>query len=164
MCRLLLLQQLLLEGQLCAIGTEEEAVRQNDGGTAVALQTVQNHGHEEVGRFAAAQIRRKVGLDAFQFVAAVGGIHDDDVKAVGVFIILNAAFQRVAVADIGVVDVVEEQVRHAQQIGQSFFFAAVQGGVELRLVVRAVDLPLQFLEHGGKKAARTAGKVGYALA
>lgn len=66
-------QQLVLKGQLGAVRAEQEAVRQDDGGAALVFKTVHDEGHEQVGSFAAAQFQGKVGLDAFQLAAAVGG-------------------------------------------------------------------------------------------
>ena len=158
------LQQLLLEIDFRVVGAEEEAVRQDDGGAAVLFETIHDDGHEKVRRFGTCEIGGEDVLDVRLFAAAVGGIHEHDVEAVVVGVVQDVLQQRVAVEDVGHVQIMEEHVRDAEHVGELLLLDAMDGIAEGRLVGGRLDLFLQFLQPTGEEAACAAGEIRHLLA
>ncbi len=115
-----LAEQVFLDGQLCAVGAKEESVWDDDAAAAARLEPVHDEGDEEVGGFAAAVGAREVALHAGAGASAVGRVHPDDIYAVALLEVAHVGAERVAMADVGRFNVVQQQVGDAQQIRQRF--------------------------------------------
>ena len=157
-------QQLLLEIDFRVVGAEEETVRQDDGGAAVLFETVHDDGHEKVCRFGTCEISGKDVLDVRLFAAAVGRIHEHDGEAVVVGVIQHVLQQRVAVEDVGYVQIMKEHICDAEHVGELLLLDAVDGTTVGRLVGRRFDFFLQLFQPAGEKAARAAGEIRHLLA
>ena len=113
-----LAEQIFLESQFGAVGAKEESVGDDDAASAARFEPVHNEGDEEVGGFAASIGAREVALHAGAGASAVGRVHPDDIHAVALLEIAHVGAERVAMADVGRFNVVQQQVGDAQQIRQ----------------------------------------------
>ena len=152
-------QQFLFDADLRVVRSEQEAVRQDHRGPAVLFQPVHNHGHEQVRGLAARQVIREMVLDIRFFTAAVGGIHQDDVKLIVFCIIQHIPLQAVVVINLRNVNIVQQHVCHTQHIWKLLLFDAVYGFAVFFLIVRVMDLWSQCFQPAGQETAGTAGKV-----
>ena len=84
--------------------------------------------------------------------------------AVGFAVVAHVLFERVAVADVGAVNVVQDEVGDCQEMRQRFFFHAVEAGVEGGAVLYGFDLRLDVVERRDEKAAGAAGEIRHAFA
>ena len=102
--------------------------------------------------------------DVFFLAAAVGRVHEDFVELVFFRVVEDVVEQAVAVVDVRVVDVVQQEVRDGEHVGELLFFDAVDGGVPEGDVVRSADLLPELAQPADEEAARAAGEVGHLLA
>lgn len=151
--------ELLLDVDFRVVGAEEEAVGQDDGGAATLLEPVENDAHEEVGRLAVSEVVGKVTHDVFFLAAAVRRIHEDLVELVVLRVVEDVMEQAVAVVDVGVVDVVQQQVGDGEHVGELFLLDAVDGVVPEGAVVGRCDLLLELAQPADEEAAGAAGEV-----
>lgn len=138
--------QLLLEGDLGAIRSEEEAVRQDDGGAAIPLEAAEDDGHKEVCGLAAGQICGEVLLDGILFRAAVWRIHENDVKGVSLGVVEQIAGERVVVHHVGGVQAMKQEVGDAEGVGELLLLDAVEGRIERGYIFHSLCLILKHLQ------------------
>ena len=119
------MQQFLFDVQLGVVGAEQKAVGQDDGRPAAGLEPVHDHRHKQVGSLAAGQVGGKVVFDVGLFTAAVGRVHQNHVEAVLRGVVQHVVQQGVVVVDLGVVQVVQQQVGDAEHIGELLFLDAI---------------------------------------
>lgn len=154
-----LLQELALDVQLGVVGAEEEAVGQDHGGPTVLLEPVHHHGHKQIRRLGAGQVRREMVLDLGLLVAAVGGIHEDHIKLIFLGVVQHVLQQAVVVIDLGHVHAVEQHVRHAEHIGELLLLNAIDGAAEGFLIGHGGDVLLQRFQPACEEAAGAAGEI-----
>ena len=155
-----LFQQGLLEAGLHAFA-EQKAIGQDHGGAALVLEQLDDEGHEQVRRFARAQVGGEVVLDAVFFHAAKRRVGDDDVDAVRVAVVFVGAGQSVVVADVGGrVDAVQDHVGDGQHVRQGLFLDATNGLDQRLFVFLGFDVVRALVVDGaGEKAAGAAGGI-----
>ncbi len=157
-------EELSFDGDFGVVGAEEEAIGEDDGGASVLFEAVHDDGHEEVGGFAAGEVGGEVVFDLGFFVSAVGWIHEDDIKAVFLCIVEDVVGEGVVVVDLGDVDVVQEHIGNAEQVGEGFFLDAVNRGEEGFAVGRCLNLLTELFEPAGEEASGAAGEVCHCFA
>ena len=157
------MQQFLFDVQLGVVGAEQKAVGQDDGRPAAGLEPVHDHRHKQVGGLAAGQVGGKVVFDVGLFTAAVGRVHQNHVEAVLRGVVQHVVQQGVVVVDLGVVQVMQQQVGDAEHIGELLFLNAIDGVAEGCLVFGGLDLLAQLLQPADQKAAGATCKVGHLL-
>lgn len=151
--------ELLLDVDFRVVGTEEEAVGQDDGGAATLLESIEDDAHEEVGRLTICEVVGEVAHDVFLLAAAVWRIHEDLVELVFLRVVEDVVEQAVAVVDVGVVDAVQQQVRDGEHVGELLLLDAVDGVVPEGAVVGRHDLLLELAQPADEETAGAAGEV-----
>ena len=97
----------------------------------------------------------EIGLDAVLFHPAKGRIGDNHVHAIIGPIIAQRTRQGIVMAHPGgPLDIMQEHVGDAQDVGQRFLFHALQAGLQLFLIGGALDiLRADMVDGVGQKAA-----------
>lgn len=115
---------------------EEGAVGQDDAGAASGLEELHDEDEEEVRRLAGAELGGEVGLDAVFLHAAEGRIGHDAVDAFLRAPVAEGAAEGVVMADAGGdVDAMEEEVGHAEDVGEVLFLDAGEALLDGALVL-----------------------------
>lgn len=102
-----LAHQLPLDGDLRIIGTEKEAIREDDRRASVLLETVHNDRHEEVCGLGACEVRREVRLHFIFLRAAIRWIHEDHIELVLLGIVEDVPEQRIVMIDPRYIDAMQ---------------------------------------------------------
>lgn len=104
---------------------------------------------------------RKVTFDSILFLPAEGRIGEDDVHAVGLTIADIGPGQGIVVTDEGgVVDAVQQHVRHTEHVRELLFLAGAQGLLHLLFVDRFLHIAVAHVANGtGEKPAGAAGRI-----
>lgn len=103
-------EQLLLDGEFCAVGTEQESVGDNYARTTHLFEAIHDEHNEKVGGFAALHARREVQLGVHAGAAAIGRVHADAIHLVAVLEFRHLATERIRMGDVRFLDVVDEHV------------------------------------------------------
>ncbi len=145
---------------------EERAVGQHDRAAAAVAEQFDDHREEERRGLLGLERLGEVGLDAVLLDAAKGWVGDHHMHTVVVGDLAERPGERVAVQDPrGQVDAVQDQVRHAQQVGQAHLLDAVDALVEPGLVLAGADMPgADVLDRRGEEPAGAARRVENPLA
>ena len=126
--------ELLFDVHLGVVQTEQEAVRNDNSRPAILLQAVHDDRHKEVCGFGACQIVREEALNGLILMPAVGRIHQDHIKLVIVCVVQQIVFQRVHVINIRNLNVMQQHIGYAEQIGKGLFLNSINAVVKLLLI------------------------------
>lgn len=158
-----LAHQLPLDGDLRIIGTEKEAIREDDRGASVLLETVHDDGHEEVGGLGACEVCREVILHVIFLRATIRRIHQDHIELVLLGIVEDIPKQRVVMIDLWYVDAMQQHIRDAKHVRELLLLDAVDGAADRFLIRGRLHLLLELLQPAHEEAAGTAGEVCHLL-
>ena len=128
-----LANELFLDVYLRIVQTEQETIRHDNSSSAVFLQTVQDHRHEQIGGLRACQIIGEESLNGLVLMSAIGRVHQDDVELIRICIVQQIMLQRVHMIDIGNFNVMQQHIGHAEQIRERLFLDSVNAVIKLLL-------------------------------
>ena len=156
--------ELLLDVHLGIVQTEQETVRHDNSSPAVLLQAVHDNRKKEVRSLGACQIVREEALNGLVLMPAVGRIHQDHIKLVLVRVVQQIVFQRVHVVDIRNLNVMQQHIGHAQQIGKGLLLNAINAVIKLLLRGGVRYLPRELPQPRSDKSTGAAGEVCHLFA
>ena len=96
-----------LDCQLGSINAKEESIRNNNCCPAILFQAVHNKYHKKVSSLTGAHIHREITLDTCFSAATIRRIHGDDLHLITFLEVTHLSPQRIAVLDIGSLNVVD---------------------------------------------------------
>ena len=128
-----LANELFLDVYLRIVQTEQETIRHDNSSSAVFLQTVQDHRHEQIGSLRACQIIGEEALNGLVLMSAIGRVHQDDVELIRVRIVQQIMLQRVHVIDVRNLNVMQQHIGYAEQIRERLFLDSVNAVIKLLL-------------------------------
>ena len=110
------LQEGRLDSQFGTIGTEEEAIGDDDTGATGSLEPTHDKHHKEVGRFGRAHVGREILLGSGIGTATIGRVHGNHIHLVLLLERRDRRTQRVAMGDIGFVHIMHQQIGDREQV------------------------------------------------
>ena len=158
-----LAHQLPLDGDLRIIGTEKEAIREDDCRASVLFETVHDNRHEEIGSLRACEICREVVLHVIFLRATIRRIHKDHIELVLLGIVEDVPEQRIVMIDLRYIDAMQQHVRDAEHVRELLFLDTVDGAADRFLIRGRLHLLLELLQPAHEEAAGTAGEVRHLL-
>ena len=158
-----LAHQLPLDGDLRIIGTEKEAIREDDCRTSFLLETVHDNRHEEIGSLRACEVCREVILHVIFLRTTIRRIHKDHVELVLLGIVEDVQEQRIVMIDLRYIDAMQQHVRDAEHVWELLLLDAVDGAADRFLIRGRLHLLLELLQPAYEEAAGTAGEVRHLL-
>ena len=154
-------EQLRLDCYFGIVCAKQEAIRQNDSCAAIFLQSIHNNGHEQVSRFAAGKVSRKMVLNFRLFRPTIGRIHQDNVYLIVLGIVQNISEKCVIMEHLRHIHIMQQHISDAKNIRKLFLFNSVNGIITQVLVSCCLNFLTQNFQPAGKKATRAAGKIGH---
>ena len=139
-------QQFLLDSQLGIISTKEETIWQNHCSASILCQAILNHHHKEVSRFARSEVGWEVALHIVLLVTTVWRIHQDDIKLIVIGIVQHILRERVAMKDLGRIDIMQQHIRDAKHIGELLLLDAIDGVGKSLTILSGVHLLIKGFE------------------
>ncbi len=120
---------------------EQKPIRQHQRRTPTILEQVHEEYEEQVRRFPRLELRGKVALDPLLLLTPKGRIGEDYLHPVPRAVVASGASQRVVAPHLGGhVQPVQQQTGGAEQMREWFLFHPVDGALQLRLLLRVVDV------------------------
>jgi hypothetical protein len=157
-------QQLRLDGELGAVGAEEEAVGEDDGRAPVSLQPVHHQHDEHIGRLRRPHLSGEVELVGSCRGTTVGRVHGLDVDLVLLLILRDFLGEGVAVKHVRRLDAVDEEVRDAKEVRQRLPLLGPRTVLIDLLILHGLHRRTDIVEEGDNEAEGAAGPVAEGLA
>ena len=145
--------------------SKEGAVGQHESGASAGFEDLHKEHEEEVGGLAGPELGGEVRLNPVLLHSAEGRVGDDDVHALLRAPVAQGAGEGVVVPDVGGnVDAVQEEIGHAQDVGQVLLLNAGEAVLDGALVGLGLRLLAQLLDGADEEASGAAGGVEDGLA
>jgi restriction endonuclease S subunit len=120
-----------------------------------------HNGHEQVSRFAAGKVSRKMVLNFRLFRPTIGRIHQDNVYLIVLGIVQNISEKCVIMEHLRHIHIMQQHISDAKNIRKLFLFNSVNGIITQVLVSCCLNFLTQNFQPAGKKATCATGKIGH---